>query len=88
MNLELARIWAASGKTIFLITHSIPEAVFLSRRVFVMSSRPGRIVAEQAIDLPEPRSIDVMATPQFGGYVAMLRRHLDDAATSLSQTTH
>jgi NitT/TauT family transport system ATP-binding protein len=80
MNLELARIWAASGKTIFLITHSIPEAVFLSRRVFVMSKRPGRIVAEQKIDLPEPRTLDLIAAPQFGEYVVTLRRHLDGTA--------
>ena len=82
MNLELARIWAAFGKTIFLITHSIPEAVFLSRRVFVMSSRPGRIVAEQRIDLPEPRTLDLSAAPQFGKYVVTLRHHLDGTAAS------
>ncbi|HTZ35225.1 MAG TPA: ABC transporter ATP-binding protein [Stellaceae bacterium] len=80
MNLELARIWRASGKTIFLITHSIPEAVFLSRRVFVMSSRPGRIVAEQRIELPEPRTLDLMAELQFGTYVVALRHRLDGSA--------
>jgi len=87
MNLELARIWAASGKTIFLITHSIPEAVFLSRRVFVMSNRPGRIVAEERIELPEPRTLDLVAAPQFGAYVVRLRHCLDGSAAA-SPTTH
>ena len=83
MNFELRRIWMQSGKTIFLITHSIPEAVFLSSRVFVMSSRPGRIVRELAVDLPEERPLTIMGSARFGEYVVELRQALDhsDAAT-------
>jgi NitT/TauT family transport system ATP-binding protein len=75
MNLELQRIWMAAGKTVMLITHSIPEAIFLSDRVFVMSERPGRIAATYDIELPRPRTLDVMGSEQFAGYARILRAH-------------
>ncbi|BCP52208.1 ABC transporter ATP-binding protein [Kaistia sp. 32K] len=76
MNLELQRIWMESNKTIFLITHSIPEAVFLADRVLVMSARPGRIVDDIKIDLPRARDLDVMLAPEFGEAVRRIRMHL------------
>ena len=75
MNLELQRIWMAAAKTVLLITHSIPEAIFLSDRVFVMTERPGRIAAVYDIDLPRPRSLDVMGSEKFAGYARSLRAH-------------
>jgi NitT/TauT family transport system ATP-binding protein len=75
MNLELQRIWMAAGKTVLLITHSIPEAIFLSDRVFVMTERPGRIAAVYDIDLPRPRPLDVMGTEAFASYARTLRGH-------------
>jgi NitT/TauT family transport system ATP-binding protein len=75
MNAELQRIWLASRKTVLLITHSIPESVFLSDRVLVMSERPGSIEAIYEIDLPRPRSLDVMATPEFARYTKTIRKH-------------
>ena len=75
MNLELQRIWLAARKTVLLITHSIPEAVFLSDRVFVMTERPGRIAAVYDIDLPRPRSLEVMGSERFGEYTRTLRAH-------------
>jgi NitT/TauT family transport system ATP-binding protein len=75
MNLELQRIWSASKKTVLLITHSIPEAIFLSDRVIVMSERPGSIAAVYDIDLPRPRPLDVMGTEQFASYARTLRAH-------------
>jgi len=75
MNLELQRIWLAAKKTVMLITHSIPEAIFLSDRVFVMSERPGRIVQVYDIALPRPRPLDVMGTEAFAGYARQLRAH-------------
>ena len=75
MNLELQRIWLAAKKTVMLITHSIPEAIFLSDRVFVMSERPGRIVQVYDIDLPRPRPLDVMGSEAFARYARQLRAH-------------
>jgi NitT/TauT family transport system ATP-binding protein len=75
MNLELQRIWMAAGKTVLLITHSIPEAIFLSDRVLVMTERPGRIAAEYDIDLPRPRSLDVMGSERFATLARTLRAH-------------
>ncbi len=75
MNLELQRIWSATGKTVLLITHSIPEAVFLADRVVVMSERPGRIAAIYDIDLPRPRTLAVMGTPEFASLTQTIRGH-------------
>jgi NitT/TauT family transport system ATP-binding protein len=70
---ELLHIWQRSGKTVLFITHSIPEAVYLSDRVLVMSPRPGRIVDSVDIDLPRPRSVETMATVRFGELCNELR---------------
>ncbi|SDX16831.1 MULTISPECIES: ABC transporter ATP-binding protein [unclassified Variovorax] len=75
MNLELQRIWMASKKTVMLITHSIPEAIFLSDRVIVMSERPGSIAAVYDIELPRPRTLDMMASAEFGAYTKLVRAH-------------
>ena len=73
MNLELQRIWQESRKTILLITHSIPEAVFLGDRILVMTPRPGKLTKVLTVDIPRPRSLDVMATPRFGEYTREIR---------------
>ncbi|WP_454918908.1 ABC transporter ATP-binding protein [Xanthobacter sediminis] len=77
MNLEVLKIWNATQKTVFMITHSITEAVFMSDRVVVMSPRPGRVIADVDIDLPRPRRVDMMSEEQFGAYTGELRRLLD-----------
>jgi NitT/TauT family transport system ATP-binding protein len=65
LNVELLRIWEASGSTVVFVTHSIAEAVFLSTRVVVMSPRPGRISKLISIDLPRPRSAATREDPRF-----------------------
>jgi NitT/TauT family transport system ATP-binding protein len=75
MNLELQRIWAAAKKTILLITHSIPESIFLSDRVLVMTERPGAIAAIYDIPLPRPRTLDMMGTPEFASIARKIRGH-------------
>ena len=80
MGLELLKIWDAARKTVFLITHSISEAVFLSDRVIVLSPRPGRILAEVGINLPRPRSLDLLSDEAFGVYTRQIRRVLDTNA--------
>ncbi len=76
LNQELLSIWQATGTTIIFVTHSIPEAVYLSNRVFVFSPRPGRVAEEVHIDLPSPRQQSMKDAPEFSRYTAAVRRAL------------
>jgi len=76
LNLELLRIWEQSGSTIVFVTHSIAEAVFLSTRVVVMSSRPGRITDVIPIELPQPRTAVTREQPRFFELVTRVREAL------------
>jgi len=66
MGHELLRIWSRTGKTIFFITHSLTEALFLSDVVLVMSHRPGKIVDVIVAGLPRPRTYDIIGSAEFG----------------------
>jgi len=77
MNMELQRICLEKQATSFLVTHSIAEAVILSDVVYVMSPRPGRFVEAVTIDLPRPRTLDMVTDAQFGAYVRHIRALLD-----------
>jgi NitT/TauT family transport system ATP-binding protein len=73
LNLELARLWQETRKTVVFITHGIQEAVFLSDRVVMMASNPGRIVDVFDIDLPRPRTLKMRGSPEFFAIVQRIR---------------
>ena len=65
LNQQLLELWARTSKTIVFVTHSIPEAVFLSTKIVVMSPRPGRIIDVIDVELPHGRKLDIRETPAF-----------------------
>jgi NitT/TauT family transport system ATP-binding protein len=75
MNLDLQRMWLRDRNTVLFITHSIEEAVLLSDRVVVMSSRPGRIADIVVNDLPRPRGAHTRSEARFVEHVERIRRH-------------
>jgi NitT/TauT family transport system ATP-binding protein len=81
MQAELLAIWggAETDTTVIFVTHSIPEAVFLSDRVVVMSPRPGRIERVVDIDLPRPRDIGTRESPPFFALVTEVRESLRES---------
>jgi NitT/TauT family transport system ATP-binding protein len=76
MNLELLRIWKASGKTIMFVTHGISEAVFLGTRVVVLSAGPARMADNITIELPHPRTLDMKTHEAFGIYTRRIYKLL------------
>ena len=88
LNLEVMRIWRETGTTVVFVTHSIPEAVFLSTRVVVMSPRPGRIARTVDIDLPQPRTTDTREQERYFELITVvreaLRRHEPDAEPEIA----
>jgi NitT/TauT family transport system ATP-binding protein len=84
LDLELLRIWEERKKTVLFVTHSIQEAVFLSDQVFVMSARPGRLLEKITIDLPRPRTMEMMSSAAYGAYTLRIRSLLAAASGASS----
>ncbi|MEK7210616.1 MAG: ABC transporter ATP-binding protein [Candidatus Binatota bacterium] len=82
LDLELLKIWDGKRKTALFVTHNIQEAVFLSDTVIVMSPRPGRVIRKLGIDLPRPRTMEMMSSGKFCEYTLQIRAML--ASSSLS----
>jgi NitT/TauT family transport system ATP-binding protein len=73
LNEELLSIWSKVGNTVVFVTHSIPEAIFLSDRVFVLSPHPGRLSAVVEIPLPRPRTLEMRNSPEFYQLISKIR---------------
>jgi NitT/TauT family transport system ATP-binding protein len=76
LNEQLLQLWAKTGKTVLFVTHSIPEAVFLSTRIVVMSPRPGRITDIIDCNFPRDRTLDIRETPEFMAIAQRVRSGL------------
>ena len=76
LNQQLLRLWDVTGKTVLFVTHSIPEAVFLSTHIVVMSPRPGRIYDIIECDFPRDRALDIRETPEFLAIANRVRQGL------------
>ncbi|HEY1779790.1 MAG TPA: ABC transporter ATP-binding protein [Roseiarcus sp.] len=76
LNQQLLRLWEVTGKTVLFVTHSIPEAVFLSTHIVVMSPRPGRITDVIECNFPRDRTLEIRETPEFIAVANRVRRGL------------
>jgi NitT/TauT family transport system ATP-binding protein len=80
LNEDLLRLWQQHNWTVVFVTHSVFESAFLSNRVVVMAKRPGRIVADKAIDLPYPREASLRTAPSYAAVCAQLSQLLAEAS--------
>ncbi len=85
MNLELLRIWRARQVTAVMVTHNLQEAIFLADRVLVMSPRPGTLCAEVLVDLPRPRTLEVMYTEFFGALSRRVRQSIGSTTNNCTK---
>jgi len=76
LNLVLQKLWITEKKTVLFVTHDISEAVFLADRVIVFKARPGKVIHEEIIDLPRPRTLDMKTSKEFLEHVKSIRKHL------------
>ena len=83
MNLETLRIWSETKASILFVTHSIEEAVFLSDRVLVFSTRPGELIADIRVDLPRPRGLELKQDSSCFRYTNQIRQLLSQSLRRL-----
>jgi len=86
MNIELQLIWSRQHKTVLFVTHGIPESVFLSDRVVVITPRPGRVAAIVDIPFARPRTAQLLGTPEFAAVAAQIREVFDVSASQARST--
>jgi NitT/TauT family transport system ATP-binding protein len=79
LNDDLLRLWESRRATVVFVTHSVFESVYLSTRIAVMSTRPGRVVADLTVDLPQPRERALRTTPAYAAQCAAVSAHLGEA---------
>ena len=77
ISLDLLRVWQQTKQTVLMVTHDINEAVLLSDRILVLSQRPGKLVADISVDLPRPRSVDMVYSEQFIKLAKSVRQSID-----------
>ena len=83
LNIELLKIWKETGMTIIFITHNVEEAVLLSQRVYVMSSRPGKVITELNIDFDgRERSLDLISESKFANYCVEIEKLIGNLSLS------
>jgi NitT/TauT family transport system ATP-binding protein len=87
MQSELLRIWRSNRKTVLFVTHQIDEAVYLSDRVVVMTSRPGRVKAILEVDIPRPRDLSIKRTPRFLELVDEIWKMIEEEVKAALQMT-
>ena len=80
MQQWLLEIWGAEHKTILFVTHDVEEAIYLSDRVYVMSGRPGRMRMCVEVDLPRPRTVEMVTSPEFVALKQQLLMPLTEAS--------
>ena len=78
LNEELLRLWEKTQKTVVFVTHSIPEAVFLSTKIVVMSARPGKIIDVIETNFPKDRNLDIRESKEFLKVSQLVREGLKE----------
>lgn len=78
LNLELLYLWQHYGQTVVMVTHSIDEAVFMADRILVLGGQPGQLEAQILIDLPRPRTLDLLAEAHYGQLRLAVRRQIGE----------
>jgi NitT/TauT family transport system ATP-binding protein len=87
MNLLLLRLWGESGKTVVFVTHNISEAIFLADRVVVMTPRPGRLARIYEIELPRPRTVEMMFEADFIELIQEIKRTVESGGLHSVEVT-